>query len=209
MKGFSMQRTMTEQELFWKNEFGDDYIQRNNIQANDRRSFFSDIFTKISDVESICELGANKGHNLEAIYSLNQGFKITGVELNRNACEKMSENSFISVVNESIQDFVSENLFDFVFVCGVLIHLNPDDLNLTYEKIYNLSKKYILISEYYNPTPVAIEYRGHKNKLFKRDFGGEFWDSFKKEVELVDYGFLWQKVEPAWDNVNWWLFKKV
>ena len=33
-----------------------------------------------------------------------------------------------------------------------------------------LSKKYILICEYYNPYPISINYRGHKNKLFKNTF---------------------------------------
>ena len=53
------------------------------------------------------------------------------------------------------------------------------------------SKKYILISEYYNPTPVQVTYRGHKNRLYKRDFAGDLLKKFKK-IKLVDYGFIYK-----------------
>jgi len=40
-----------------------------------------------------------------------------------------------------------------------------------------IADKYVLINEYFNPTPTEIVYRGHSAKLFKRDFAGEFLDS--------------------------------
>lgn len=54
----------------------------------------------------------------------------------------------------------------------VLIHINPESLNGAHELLYSLSKKFILISEYFNPVPIAIPYRGHENRLLKRDFAG-------------------------------------
>ena len=56
---------------------------------------------------------------------------------------------------------------------GVLIHINPDMLNNVYEKLYDSSDRYILVAEYYNPTPVNVSYRGYNDRLFKRDFAGE------------------------------------
>ena len=38
----------------------------------------------------------------------------------------------------------------------VLIHINPESLNGAHELLYSLSKKFILISEFFNPEPVAI-----------------------------------------------------
>ena len=72
---------------------------------------------------------------------------------------------------------------------GVLIHINPDQLKAHMEKMYNYSSKYILIGEYFNRTPITIEYRGENERLFKRDFGKLFIENF--ECKLVDYGFLW------------------
>ena len=48
------------------------------------------------------------------------------------------------------------------------------------------SKKFILIAEYYNPTPVEVSYRGHNGKLFKRDFAGEMMKKYS-DLKLIDY----------------------
>ena len=41
-------------------------------------------------------------------------------------------------------------------------------LENVYEKLVESTSKYLLICEYYNPTPVNISYRGNENKLFKK-----------------------------------------
>ena len=68
-----------------------------------------------------------------------------------------------------------------------MIHINPRKLSQVYKKIYDLSKKYILIDEFFNPTPISIDYRGYKNKLFKRDFAYEIMKKYN--LKLIDYGF--------------------
>ncbi len=80
-------------------------------------------------------------------------------------------------------------------------------MNKIYEKIYNSSNKYILIAEYYNPKPVKINYRGFKNKLFKRDFAGEFLKKFKN-TKLIDYGFVYNKDLYPQDDITWFLISK-
>lgn len=200
--------TKAEQTLFWEGEFGNEYTQRNKLQASDRVKFFENILRLAPGVSSICEFGANRGHNLEALQSINKSLELTGVEINRQACSEMSGKNRINVVCSTIQDFKPTECFDLVFTCGVLIHLPPADLPDVYRKMFALSQNYILINEYFNPSPVEISYRGHSERLFKRDFGGEFIDAVDKRVKLVDYGFLWQRVEPAWDNTTWWLFEK-
>jgi hypothetical protein len=91
---------------------------------------------------------------------------------------------------------------------GVLIHIHPDDLLANMRKMFDYSNKYILIGEYFNRTPVMIEYQGQKDKLFKRDFGKLFIENFP--VDLVDYGFLWGHIydDAGFDDVTWWLFEK-
>jgi len=91
---------------------------------------------------------------------------------------------------------------------GVLIHINPDELLENLKKISNYSHKYLLIGEYFNRTPIMLDYQGEKDKLFKRDFGKLVMENFR--VKLLDYGFLWGHIyDPAgFDDITWWLFKK-
>jgi len=91
---------------------------------------------------------------------------------------------------------------------GVLIHINPDQLLDHMDRMFAYSRRYILLGEYFNRTPVAIDYQGEKDRLFKRDFGKLFIENFR--VSLVDYGFLWGHVydSAGFDDVTWWLFDK-
>ena len=91
---------------------------------------------------------------------------------------------------------------------GVLIHINPDMLHQVYEILYKLTNRYLLVAEYYNPTPVTVTYRGNVDKLFKRDFAGEIMDQYK-DLHLIDYGFTYHR-DPAFpqDDVTWFLMEK-
>lgn len=91
---------------------------------------------------------------------------------------------------------------------GVLIHLNPESLIDTYNKIVQSTSRYILIAEYYNPTPMSIPYRGNQNRLFKRDFAGEILDRYK-DIHLLDYGFIYHRdINFPQDDITWFLLGK-
>jgi pseudaminic acid biosynthesis-associated methylase len=107
-----------------------------------------------------------------------------------------------------VEAMFDEESFDLVYTMGVLIHIHPDNLLDNMEKMYKLSSNYILMGEYFNRTPVMLEYQGQKDRLFKRDFGKLFLQKFS--VELVDYGFLWGNIydDAGFDDTTWWLFKK-
>lgn len=201
-------REKTEQELFWSGEFGIDYTSRNQISAKERQPFFAKILQKTYGVQSICELGANRGHNLQAISQLSSNFNLTGVELNEAAVAELEKLAGVQAIKSSIQEFEPNKEFDLVFTCGVLIHLNPEQLPLVYKKIYEISRRYILINEYFNPNPVELNYRGFSGKLFKRDFAGEFIDENHGKIAVIDYGFLWNRLHPSWDNTSWFLMEK-
>ena len=65
-----------------------------------------------------------------------------------------------------------------------------------------------MVAEYYNRSPVAIPYRGHEDRLFKRDFAGEMLDRFS-DLTLIDYGFAYHR-DPAFpqDDISWFLMEK-
>lgn len=205
-----MQAFKTQQEEFWAGEFGDEYIQR-NISAQLLASnihFFSKILEGTERIQSVLEMGANVGMNLKAIRHLLPEAALAGVEINEKAHQELIANDGIQGYHSSILDFDVDTQRDFVLIKGVLIHINPDELKNVYKKLYESSKKYICIAEYYNPVPVALNYRGHEGKLFKRDFAGEFMQQFP-DVTLAKYGFAYHKdnLFPQ-DDINWFLLKK-
>ncbi len=51
--------------------------------------------------------------------------------------------------------------------------------------------KYVMVAEYDNPAPVSVLYRGHSDRLFKRDFAGELME--QHALELIDYGFVYRR----------------
>jgi pseudaminic acid biosynthesis-associated methylase len=200
-----------EQDIFWKGSFGDDYIDRN---SSDRLlpssiKFFSKALRNAGRVNSALEYGANIGVNLLAQRVLYPNQTQFGVEINQNAAAILKENiGRENVFSGSIHDFQVTTRFDLVFTKGFLIHVTPDVLSDVYKKIYDASLKFILVAEYYNPLPVSIEYRGNKNKLFKRDFAGDLLDQYT-DLSLVDYGFFYRR-DPVFpqDDLTWFLIKK-
>lgn len=200
--------TKSAQTLFWEGEFGTEYAKRCDFDPAMRCNFWKKILELANDAKSVCELGANIGINLKAMNMLKSGLELYGVEANKTACDKMAQADYIKAIHTPIQEFTPDRKFNLVFTCGVLIHINPNDLPEIYKKMYEWSDEYILINEYFNPKPVAIEYRGNTDRLFKRDFAAEFMEANKGKVKLVDYGFLWNKAEPAWDNTTWFLMKR-
>jgi len=205
-----MSNFKTEQEKFWAGEFGTNYIVRNNdsqIVASNI-NLFSKILSRANKINSIVEFGASIGLNLIALKQLIPSGNFTAIEINETACSELEKFPWINTFNESILSFESEEKFDLVFSKGVLIHINPDELEKVYKKLYNMSKKYILTVEYYNPTPTEINYHGHSGKLFKRDFTGELIKLYP-ELEIVDYGFSYH-LDPNFpqNDLNWFLLKK-
>lgn len=201
----------TEQENFWAGEFGNDYIDRNKsdkiISAN--ISMFSSILKKTINITKIIEFGSNIGLNLEALRVLLPQVSFSAIEINDNAVAKLQRFDDLTVFQTSILNFEPEETNDLVLIKGVLIHINPAELNHVYELLYRSSNKYICISEYYNPTPVEVEYRGHKERLFKRDFAGELMDKYP-DLSLVDYGFVYHRDNTfPQDDMTWFLLEKV
>lgn len=200
----------TEQEDFWAGSFGDEYVERNKndqIQAG-KLAFFARLFSCMAAVNSCIELGANIGLNLKAIEKLLPRAGLAAVEINGRAVEELKKWGRTEVYHRSILEFTPDRSYDLAYTMGVLIHINPDMLPRVYDLLYKCSGKYIMIAEYYNPTPVEVTYRGHQGKLFKRDFAGEMMDRHR-DLELLDYGFLYHRDNNfPMDDATWFLMRK-
>jgi len=201
----------TEQEAFWAGDFGTDYIKRNQGQAllASNLDFFAKALRSARNVNTCIEFGANIGMNLKALKLLHPEQEQHGIEINADAARELAQIIPSTHVHlKSILDFNPQQTYDLTLIKGVLIHINPDELPLVYDKLVSACCKYLLLAEYYNPAPVAISYRGHTDRLFKRDFAGEIMDRHP-QMELIDYGFVYRR-DPNYpqDDITWFLIGK-
>lgn len=200
----------TEQEKFWAEEFGDDYLARHEDEAlvTNNVGFWTPLLTRTTGVKRILELGCNAGLNLRALNRIDSRFDMTGYEINAQTAKRCAEYGVATVKNQSILEPLEEpEQFDLTFTKGVLIHINPDHLTDVYDNLVAHSRRYVAVCEYYNPSPVEISYRGHGGRLFKRDFAGEVMD--RHGLRLVDYRFVYRR-DPAYpqDDTTWFLMEK-
>lgn len=193
---------------FWAGDFGNDYINRNNSESlyQSNYNLFDKILQNCREINDVIELGANIGLNLRAIADVLPWVYTVGVEINQKAHDEMAKIADVSYCCNLFDKRV-ESVCDLAFVKGMLIHIHPDDLQAAYKRLFDLSKRYVLICEYYDPKPVEIEYRGEKGKLWKRDFAGEMMDKYP--LKLVDYGFVYHGDKYPLDDITWFLMEKI
>jgi pseudaminic acid biosynthesis-associated methylase len=207
-------RYTTEQEAFWAGSFGTDYIARNEsaelLASN--LAFFANALRQAGRIDSCVEFGANIGMNLRALKLLHPQMKQRGIEINAEAARRLAE--FVGAENVHTGSLLDAPVapvtptVDLSLIKGVLIHLNPEVLQAAYAKLVQATHRFVLVAEYYNPAPVVIPYRGHTDRLFKRDFAGEMIEAFPA-LRLVDYGFAYRR-DPAFpqDDITWFLMEK-
>ena len=154
-------------------------------------------------------LSPNVGMNLKALQLLYPEQQHYGIEINDQAAAQLGQVIAPEhVIHGSILDFKPKRVWDLVLIKTVLIHINPAELPLVYEALYRSAGQYILVAEYYNPSPVEVSYRGHSQRLFKRDFAGDLLAAYP-DLRLVDYGFIYRHdpVMPQ-DDITWFLMRK-
>lgn len=187
----------TEQTKKWAGQFGKDYTDRNPQSTEELDRLYKDNYgiTRTELNESflgnldrnikILEVGSNIG--LQMVFLQKMGFKnLYGIEINEHAVElskKLTKN--INIIQGSAFDLpFKNNCFDLVFTAGVLIHLNPKDIEKVLREIHRCTKKYIWGFEYYADRYMEVEYRRNKNLLWKANFSKLYLDSFN-DLELL------------------------
>ena len=198
------------QEIFWSEQYAEDYIKKNakfdailGVQAWEK------MLASTSGITSFLECGCNIGRNIDSLDRLLPSASKAIIEISKPAFDFVSSrHALAQKFNGSILESSLEGSFDLVYTMGVLIHINPDELLANLQKAYNYSNKYLLFGEYFNRTPIMLDYQGQKNRLFKRDFGKLVMENFS--VKLLDYGFLWGHIydSAGFDDVTWWMFEK-
>lgn len=200
----------TVNEFFWSGEKGDEYFERNQGDelAASNLALFASVLHSLHKPASVIEFGAGDGLNLAALHQLLPGARLSGLEINTRAVERLKQLDFVEVEHQSVLDFESVKRYDMVLTKGFLIHFDEFLLPKVYDILHRSCSRYICLAEYYSPRPVSIRYRDTDGILFKRDFAGEMLDRFS-DLRLVNYGFTYRRDSTfRHDDINWFVLER-
>jgi spore coat polysaccharide biosynthesis protein SpsF len=199
-------------EAFWRGEDGDAWQERCRLDDKtlaSRIAMYTSVLRKTRGISSVFEFGPAAGHSLLAVKTLLPHVSCAAMEINEMAAKLLKENmpSCDVILGSIIQD-TPPGTYDLVYTSGLLVCISEEYLPFVYENIYSSSNRFIALMEYYNPTPVQINYRGRTDITSKRDFAGEMLDKYP-DLSLADYGFVYHRDSnfPA-DDINWFLLEK-
>jgi len=204
---------------FWKGDFGKKYTDRCSFSVKEwdrdykkkygktRIEMNRDFVGKFSKDARILEIGCNTGMQLRDLQRM--GFKnLYGIELQPYAVELSKKYvKGINIICGSGFDIpFKDGFFDVVCTSGVLIHIAPKNLSKIMSEMYRCSKKYIWGFEYYAQKITDIDYRGHKNRLWKADYASMFKKNFP-DLKLVKKEF-YKYIDNSKNIDSMYLFKK-
>lgn len=176
---------MRYQEEIWRGKLGDDYTEDNNREKfiQTKSDIFKDILNNELGIKSILEYGANIGLNIPGVLACCPKAKFYGVEINKSAYDILK--SRCTAFHQSIFDKLNLKA-DLVLTYGLLIHIDPNDLDLAYKILYEHSKKYILLIEHCCKIPFTAIYRGANDVFFKNNFINDIVKKYN--LKMVRYG---------------------
>ncbi len=190
-----MRGIVSKQTEAWSSEFGMEYTNRNLMTIEQMDTMYIkrygvsriDINSEfIGDLDRnirVLEVGSNIG--LQLMFLQRMGFaNLYGIELNSYAVElSKSRTKSINIIRGDALDIpFKDNYFGLVFTSGLLIHINPDDINIVLKEIYRCSNCYIWGYEYFAEEYTQIKYREAKETdslLWKANFPKIFCEQFK------------------------------
>ena len=187
----------TAQTAVWKSDFGREYTDRNTFDTAaldelyrknygvSRRDINGGSLGDIAKEASFLEVGCNTGNQLLLLREMGYS-NLSGLELQAYAIE-IARRRLPDVplkLGSSLAIPHADSSFDVVFTSGVLIHISPQDLPRALDEIYRCSKTYIWGFEYYAPQVTEVNYRSHRELLWKMDYARAYLERFP-QLELV------------------------
>ena len=161
-----------ETEAFWAGEFGNEYLERNQVDWRKRIPFWQMVIQYASPA-SVLEVGCNAGQNLLAINAVDPDIELTGCDVNQAALlEAKKALPWCDIIECAAKDIgaFKDLPFDLIFTAGVLIHIPPEEINAVMQAIADAASKYVVAIEYDHSTEQEINYRGHSGRLWKRPY---------------------------------------
>lgn len=159
---------MNAQDQFWSGAQGDQYTDRNRVDWWARVPFWADVMAR-TFARRVFEVGCNAGWNLIAIRSLNFAQVLSGCDVNAKAVQQARAAGLNAKHCAAID--IPPAKADLVFTAGVLIHIAPENLEKVMRRIALASERHVLAIEYEHGFEQEIEYRGERQRLWRRPYG--------------------------------------
>lgn len=194
---------MTEQSKWWAGPAGEAYTARNRVKWRKRMQFWR-FMVSATGARSVYEIGTNAGWNLSAMATVYPNVTRYGCDVNPIAVAQARAaglDVFQGDALEALSNFTHPT-FDLVFTCGVLIHIPPQTLPIVMGCIVRASAQYVLAVEY-EGDETMVEYRGERDRLWRRHYGKLYEDMGLKLVESGQVG-----PKDGFDHCTWWLLEK-
>lgn len=196
---------MTEQSQWWAGPAGEAYTARNRVEWLRRWDFWYAIIRR-TRARSVYEVGTNAGWNLSAIRHVSTRMLSTvyGCDINPIAVGQARAAGLDVYQGDALEALANfqQPTFDLVFTCGVLIHIPPQTLPAVMGSIVRASAHFVLAVEY-EGDETMVEYRGERDRLWRRHYGKLYEDMGLKLVESGQVG-----PKDGFDNCTWWLLEK-
>ncbi len=194
-------------EALWSGRFGDEYVERNIGAYDERRGFWRSLLASVKP-RSVLEVGCNVGGNLQWVAEKVDVRNVAGIDVNKKALAQLRGRvPGVNAIWGSARELPFEDAsFDLVFTMGVLIHQPDESLPDVMDEMVRVSRRFVLCGEYFDHETKEVGYRGYRNALFRRDYGGLFASRFEHELECSSHGLLTQ--DDGFDDVTWWLFER-
>lgn len=132
----------------------------------------------------ILDLGCGVGRDSK--YFIDNGYKVKAIDGSSMMCKIASENIGVEVEQINFLDIDYKNLFDGIFACASLLHLDNEDLIIVLNKIKDSLKEDGILY-------TCFKY-GVLERFEKRYYNDMTEDKFFDIIKLVD-GF---KIEKVW-----------
>lgn len=191
-------------EELWRGGFGDAYSERCADAGANRGPFWQMIRARFP-FDSALEVGCNLGSNLWWLAP--HVSRVAGLDLNSGALRKARERLPAATLVEGSARALPfpSGSYDLVCAVGVLIHVADEALPAVMAEMVRVSRRYLLIAEYYAPERREVPYRGQEGALHKDNYGRRLMEVCP-ELRSAGVGFAGPEV--GFDNITWWVFAK-
>lgn len=109
---------------------------------------------------SILEAGCGFGRNLD--FLIKQGIKpeiFTGADISVKLLSQSNLPKSVKLVRADVLKLpFNDSSFDLVFTHGLLMHLNPRQINQAFRELFRVTKKYLIIIEEVRDKPQPLNY---------------------------------------------------
>jgi len=171
--------------LGYNSELWNEYTEENEgLIQEDLCKFIYHVSLSLG-AKKILEAGCNIGNNLNGFPT---NLEIFGLDMNENALKKaISKYPSFKFKKGSLTKIpYPDNYFDVVFTRGVLIHINPSDIENATKELVRVTKKWIFNLEYFGEDNKMIKWKRGNDLLWYRDMEKRWNDLGLEIISSVD-----------------------